>query len=102
VLGSKLVWDNITCKTKQKKVTLQNMKNKKIYAKKVQPIKLENVLNRVCWELFRSNLARGTIFLIVIHFLLHHVACAKTIEYVCDNFCATFKRKHIGNRLQLR
>jgi hypothetical protein len=86
---------------KKNRITLQNVKNKKICAKKVQPIFFENVLNRACWELFRNKLAGGTIFLIVINFLLHHVARAKTTKYVCDNLCAIFKRKHIGNRLQL-
>jgi hypothetical protein len=52
VLGSKLVWDNITCKTKKMEFTLQNMKNKKICVEKVHPNKLENVLNRASWELF--------------------------------------------------
>ncbi len=101
VLGSKLVWDNITCKTKKMEFTLQNMKNKKICVEKVHPNKLENVLNRASWELFWNKLACATIFLIVIHSLLHHVARAETTKYACDNSCATFKRKHIGNRLQL-
>jgi len=49
----------------------------------------------------KDKLACGTILLNVIDFLLHHVACVKTIKDAQDNLCATFDRKHAGNKLQL-
>ncbi len=49
----------------------------------------------------KDKLACGTIILNVIDFLLHHVACVITIKDAWDNFCATFERRHVGNKLQL-
>jgi hypothetical protein len=85
------------------------MKNKKIYTKKVQPNKLENVLNRACWELFRNKLAHGIIFLNVIHFMLHRVARVKTTNMHVIIFVQHLKEdilaidcNHVKNSIILR
>jgi hypothetical protein len=48
----------------------------------------------------KDKLAQRTILLNVIDFLFHHVPCARTAKDASDNFCASFERKNVGNRLQ--
>jgi hypothetical protein len=49
----------------------------------------------------KDKLACETILLNVVDSLLHHVAHAKTTKNAWDNLCATFEKRHIGNKLQL-
>jgi len=48
----------------------------------------------------KDKLAHGTILLNVIDFMLHHVACVKTIKDAWDNLCAIIERRHVSNKLQ--
>jgi hypothetical protein len=41
----------------------------------------------------------GTTLLNVVDLLLDHVACAKTEKDAWNNLCATFGKKHVGNKL---
>jgi hypothetical protein len=47
----------------------------------------------------KDKLAHGRILLNVIDFLLHHVTCVEITKDAWDNLCATFERKHVGNKL---
>ncbi len=55
--------------------------------------------DKISSNLFIPKLVCGTIFLNVIDSLLHHVTCAKTTKNAWDNFCATFEKKHVDNKL---
>jgi hypothetical protein len=57
--------------------------------------------DKISSNLIVPKLVREMIFLNVIDFLLHHVTCAKTTKNAWDNFCETFERKHVDNKLQL-
>jgi hypothetical protein len=48
----------------------------------------------------KDKLAQGTILLNVIDYLFYHVARAEIVKGAWDNFCATFEKKHVGNKLQ--
>jgi hypothetical protein len=47
----------------------------------------------------KDKLAHGIILLNVIDFLLHHVTHVGIIKDAWDNLCATFERRHVGNKL---
>jgi len=47
----------------------------------------------------KDKLACGTTLLNVVDPLLDHVACAKTTKDSWNNLCATFEKKHVGNKL---
>jgi hypothetical protein len=48
----------------------------------------------------KDKLACGTILLNVVDSLLHHVPHAKTTKNAWDDPCATFEKRHVGNKLQ--
>jgi hypothetical protein len=47
----------------------------------------------------KDKLTQGIILLNVIDYLFYHVARAKIAKDAWDNFCATFERRHVGNKL---
>jgi len=47
----------------------------------------------------KDKLVHGIVFLNVVDSLLHYVACTKIAKDVWDNFCATFEKRHVDNRL---
>jgi hypothetical protein len=47
----------------------------------------------------RDKLACGTTLLNVVDLLLDHVTCAETTKDAWNNLCATFEKKHVGNKL---
>jgi len=49
----------------------------------------------------KDKLACGTVLLNVVDSLLHHVTHAETTKNAWDNLCATFEKRHVGNKLQL-
>lgn len=49
----------------------------------------------------KNKLACWTIFLHIVDFLLHHLACVKSVKKAWDNLCATFEKSHVDNTLQL-
>ncbi len=50
----------------------------------------------------KNKLACWTIFLHIVDFLLHYVACVKSVKKIAwDNLCATFEKWHVNNRWQL-
>jgi hypothetical protein len=55
---------------------------------------LKEVLEH-CLFMKKEKLVHGTVFLNVINFLLHYVACTKIAKDVWDNFCATFEKRHM-------
>ncbi len=47
----------------------------------------------------KDKLVHGIVFLNVVDSLLHYVACTKIAKDVWDNFCATFEKRRVDNRL---
>ncbi len=52
-----------------------------------------------CLFMKKDKLVHGTIFLNVVDSLLHYVTCTKIAKDVWDNFCATFEKRHVDNKL---
>ncbi len=50
----------------------------------------------------KDKLVHETILLDVANFMLHHLAHAKFAKDSWDNLCATFEKKYVGYKLQLR
>jgi hypothetical protein len=66
-------------------------------------ILLEGSTLEHCLFVKKEKLACGTILLIFIDIILHHVTqCVETIKDAWDNLCATFEKTHVGNKLQRR
>jgi hypothetical protein len=65
-------------------------------------IVLEGGILKQCLFMKKDKLTHGTILLILIDIILHHVAqCVETIKDAWDNLCATFERTYFGNKLSL-
>ncbi len=47
----------------------------------------------------KDKLVCGKITLNVVDSLLYHVPCVKTTKDAWDNFCVTFEKRHVGNKL---
>jgi hypothetical protein len=75
-----------------------------ITSRKLLPLEVEfrdiffegNILKH-CLFMKKNKLAHGTILLNVIDSLLHHNKCKN--YKICIRICATFERKHVGNKL---
>jgi hypothetical protein len=52
-----------------------------------------------CLFMKKDKLVHGTLFLNVVDSLLHNVACTEIAKDVWDNFCATFEKRHVDNKL---
>ncbi len=56
-----------------------------------EKIILEGGVHKRCMFMQKNKLVHGTMFLNVIDFLLHHVACVKNTKQAWDNLCAPFE-----------